>query len=79
MYLHPAQFYLFISVIFFFFLSFNAKEQQLKFDSFHIDFAKSNDENLIIMNKKIDKEKLDSLIAINASEEEIMKLMGLKE
>lgn len=32
-YLHPAQFYLFISVVFFFLFSFSAREQQQKLDS----------------------------------------------
>jgi len=129
-YLHPAQYYLFASVIFFFIFSFQAREYNqkvdkalkkgfenealLEFDSIpnkaldSVSVAKltqplkenqvitgMDDEELerldsIIKNSAsadkdlnlsfdYDKEKLDSLIAINAPEAEMLKAMGMKD
>lgn len=114
-YLHPAQFYLFSSVIFFFLFSFVTREQQEKFDSSvkntleqKIDLDSLNSridqsdevseadkkavDSLIALNKlksgknsgsskfmNFESEKIDSLIAVNAPESEILKEIGLKE
>ncbi|NER16481.1 DUF3667 domain-containing protein [Spongiivirga citrea] len=126
-YLHPAQFYLFISVVFFFFYSFVQREQQEQFDlalqkgfnsEIKVDSVPSQkldsiqiqnimaplkknqkvmgikDEDLkqidsIIQNADADdfnnfdfeanKEKLDSLIAIDATDEQIYREMGLTD
>lgn len=114
-YLHPAQFYLFSSVIFFFLFSFVTREQQEKFDSsvkntfeHEIDLdtlsnrvnqsewaseaAKKNVDSVVALNKlkssknsgsssfmNFESKKIDSLIAVNAPESEILKEIGLKE
>lgn len=130
LYLHPAQYYLFVSVIFFFLFSFQAREYTQKMDTVlkkgfesesistldsiskkAIDsttiakiteplkdprfVAGMNKEELKILDSIInegvnstssstldfgyDKKKLDSLIAIGATEKEQLKAMGLKE
>lgn len=75
-YLHPAQFYLFSSVIFFFLFSFISREQQEKFDSsvknsfdHAIDLDTLN--NRINQSNKVteaEKKSIDSLIALKKSE-----------
>ncbi len=130
LFLHPAQFYLFVSVIFFFLFSFQAREytsqadKALKkgfesdkitsFDSIpnktldSVNITKINeslkDKNIITgledeelkeldsiintsvktddnfnLNYSYDKRKVDSLIAIDAPQEEQLKAMGMKE
>jgi len=124
-YLHPAQFYLFISVVFFFLFSFMARQQQdvfddtmkdgfekvgkldstelkaldsLRLDKIRNDLADVNiytgadsftqtDLDSILGNTSDSstfdygwkKDKLDSLIAINAPLDEKIKTMGYKE
>ena len=129
-YLHPAQYYLFASVIFFFIFSFQAREYTqkadmalkkgfendtvLKFDSIPQNTLDSISEERIIKNLKdkqiitgmddeeiekldsiiknsnnndnnwnlnfdYDKEKLDSLIKVNAPEKEMLRAMGMKD
>ena len=128
-YLHPAQYYLFVSVIFFFILSFKVREYNNVADKAikkgfelekNINFNKErlidslqvtqlsdsiiNNENIVVgLDKEKRKEldstlkakiadptknninfgyntkKLDSLIAVGASEEEQLKSIGLKE
>lgn len=125
LYLHPAQFYLFISIVFFFVFSFSIRKADdtlnktfaekfnsttvmdslaFKRDSVGIEFAKKTiannkvlanipgskvDEIDAIMSAKqkegpsmlfpIKRKKLDSLIAIGATQEEKLKSMGWKE
>ena len=123
-FLHPAQFYLFISVVFFFLFSFEARKQQQQFDDslekgFKMDLADSiravtsdsatieeiskqlKEKNIELgldsaaiaeldsliknpnqganVNFDFDRNKLDSLISINASTEEKLKSMGMEE
>lgn len=126
LYLHPAQFYLFISVVFFFLFSFIQREQQQQFDALlstdfesrkvtdSLDVNKALDsvalenivkpikenqkalgiddegmqalDSLVKLNEvnqpnmvsfDFDREKVDSLIAIKAPNEEIYSAMGL--
>lgn len=75
-YLHPAQFYLFSSVIFFFLFSFITREQQEKFDSsvknsfeHKIDLDTLN--NRINLTEKVseaDKKSIDSIVELKKSE-----------
>jgi len=127
-YLHPAQMYLFISVVFFFLFSFITRESTEKFDKalkkeidktetvidsirngklldslkteqflkpisenkIPVEILKDNKELDSILQNKNKKEKvnasfnfntkkIDSLIAINASDDEIFKVMGLDD
>ncbi len=129
-FLHPAQYYLFVSVIFFFIFSFQTREYNQKFDDvlkkgFESTSSNNKDsiaksvldsiniskitqpliDNQIItemeeeqlqdldsilkeninakddfeMDLGYDRKKLDSLIAINAPEEEQLEAMGMKE
>lgn len=129
-YLHPAQYYLFASVIFFFIFSFQAREYtqkadsalkkgfskglELRFDSIPKSTLDSISEEKLIkplkdkqiitgmneeeiekldsiiknsntgsnnwnMNFDYDKEKLDSLIAVDAPENEMLSAMGMKD
>ncbi|MGI9542352.1 MAG: DUF3667 domain-containing protein [Cyclobacteriaceae bacterium] len=123
-FLHPAQFYLFISVVFFFLFSFEARKQQQQFDDslekgFEMDLSDSiktatsdsatikeisdqlNEKHVVAaldsaekaeldslinnpskganVNFSFDRNKLDSLISINASTEEKLKSMGMEE
>ncbi len=123
-YLHPAQFYLFISVVFFFIFSFSIRKAdktlsqtfkksfnteivldslQFEKDSVGLELAKKvindntslaklSEEDLIKLDSVIlaeqlkgpkvsfsfERKKLDSLIAINAPQEEKLRVMGLK-
>jgi hypothetical protein len=130
LYLHPAQYYLFVSVVFFFLFSFQAREYTMqvdkvlkkgfegknvlaldtiskkaldsvtikkltqplkdnqnltrfndeelkKLDSIINDKANSNNNNNF--NLGYDKEKIDSLIAVGASDDEMLKAMGMKD
>jgi len=127
LYLHPAQMYLFISVVFFFLFSIITRESTKKFDSalkkgFHetevvldslqtkplLDSAQTelilkplkenqkalgvkdfnkldsiiksqNEKPVVNSSFNFNENKLDSLIALNASDEEIYRAMGLKE
>lgn len=117
-YLHPAQFYLFISVVFFFLLSFEARHQQEVFeesikkgfdsvdsidsnqvkmlDSLELNIEKSFADKGVNVNLDVDTDSIksedrsdinfgfnrdiiDSLIAINAPQEEKLKALGYKE
>jgi hypothetical protein len=123
-YLHPAQFYLFFSVVFFFIFSFNVRKAdnevtqalkkgfskdltidslQLKKDSLNLELAKKtikenpvltgiSDEDLSALDSVISAERnapdvsfgferdvLDSLIAIDASQASKLEAMGLEE
>ncbi|NNK88762.1 MAG: DUF3667 domain-containing protein [Flavobacteriaceae bacterium] len=125
LYLHPAQYYLFVSVIFFFIFSFKAREYNTNVDKaleqgfkseavMSIDtkpldslaakeLSKTLKKNQVItgmtdeelkeldsimvdgnnnspgLTFDYDKEKVDSLISIDAPEPEILKAMGMKE
>jgi len=128
LYLHPAQYYLFVSVVFFFLFSFVAREQTQTIDSAlkkdlnnmaiidttkvnqALDTIKANpllnklkDSNIITDVERdqlktldsiikteanidksdlffgFEKKKLDSLIALNAPDEEIYKVIGMKD
>ena len=132
LYLHPAQYYLFVSVVFFFLFSFQAREYTQKLDTVLKESLKNdsisviNDAPLKVIDSNAitkltqpfkdpkfvtgmtreelnkldslildqvnsseakepdfdlgyDKKKLDSLIAIDAPEEEQLKAMGMKE
>ncbi len=125
LYLHPAQFYLFISIVFFFLFSFVAREQRESLDkALQKDFEKkvniNTDTKKITDSIKVEKflkplkdnkiiteqqegdiqkldsiikaennntstsfdfntKKVDSLIAADASDENILKAMGLEE
>ncbi|MBN2348104.1 MAG: DUF3667 domain-containing protein [Bacteroidales bacterium] len=90
-YLHPIQFYLFISLIFFFLLSISTKNQRENFNQFlEKGFANSKisntaDPDNTDMKKgpkivySFDNAKLDSLISINASKEEKIMVIGYKK
>lgn len=123
-FLHPAQFYLFVSVVFFFLFSFEARKQQQQFDDslekgFEMDLTDSiktatsdsaaiqeiskqlKENNIttgldsvemaeldsLIKNPgkpanvsfSFDRNKLDSLISINASTEDKLKSMGMED
>jgi hypothetical protein len=113
-YLHPAQFYLFSSVIFFFLFSFISREQQEKFDSsvknsfdHAIDLDTLNNrinlsdkvteaekksiDSIVALKKSetvknpesnflnFESGKIDSLIAVDAPENDILKEIGMKE
>ena len=124
-YLHPAQFYLFISVLFFFLFSFSVRkadsevsqalekgfDQEIVLDSVvkmeqdsiameqarkalkeNQKFTRMSDEDLAAIDSVMNigasapnvsfnfkREKLDSLIAIGASEEEKLKAMGMED
>jgi len=60
-YLHPAQFYLFISVVFFFLLSFEARKQQVAFDETMKDGFELVDSSDTINVKEIDSLKLEKI------------------
>ena len=132
LFLHPAQYYLFVSVVFFFLFSFQAreytqkldtvlkegfendsisvindaplkvidsnaiskltqpfidpnivtgmnKEEMRKLDSLIQDKVNSNNAEKPNIDFGYDKKKLDSLIAIDAPEAEMLKAMGMKE
>lgn len=102
LYLHPAQFYLFVSVVFFFLFSFvvSKQEQEMSkvwnsaFDSKETKMTPPESiatEEISGPDKTIDigngntinigsgKSELDSLIAINAPEEQVLKSMGYAE
>ncbi|HET8838134.1 MAG TPA: DUF3667 domain-containing protein [Flavobacteriaceae bacterium] len=104
LYLHPAQFYLFVSVVFFFLFSFviSKQEQEMSqiwnsaFDSNKAQMVESKNiptgnasekspENTVdvgngnVIDIGESKSELDSLIAINAPEEQILKSMGYAE
>lgn len=93
-YIHPVQFYVFASVMFFFLFSListekqeslesslkNALEQDVVPDSLnpsHFTSVKGANNNFTL-NYKFDKEKLDSLISINSTNEERLKTLGFK-
>jgi len=94
-YLHPAQFYLSVSVFFFFLFSFKMKEEQTKTDlELNSKFEKRDSlnnlekkvtdsvaysNNKIQINDDDNNKKLDSLIAAKAPEEEMLKAMGLTD
>ncbi|MBU3822321.1 DUF3667 domain-containing protein [Flavobacteriaceae bacterium XHP0103] len=61
LYLHPAQMYLFISVVFFFFLSFIAREQERKIDQ---EIQKKY-KQIAIVKDSIKNQKLDTINASN--------------
>lgn len=101
-YLHPAQYYLFVSVVFFFLFSFTVRKGQQGLDT---SLQKGFDNEMIIdsvlleksdslinipesvmtldnganLSFGFDRRKLDSLIDIKASEEEMLTLIGYKE
>ena len=125
LYLHPAQMYLFISVVFFFLFSFITRETTQEFDTalkkgfdkteavldtiqnkvlvdsvqtgallkplkdnhINIGFDSKELDSIINSNKKpvvnssfdFNENKIDSLIAINASDNEVYKVMGLND
>jgi len=125
LYLHPAQMYLFISVVFFFLFSFITRETTQEFDTalkkgfdkteavldtiqnkvlvdsvqteallkplkdnhINIGFDSKELDSIINSNKKpvvnssfdFNENKIDSLIAINASDNEIYRVMGLND
>lgn len=83
-YLHPTQFYLFLSVLFFFLFSFTAKKYQQQADQvLEKTFAPLNTRNINRFNSKgevtfiFEKQKVDSLIAINAPKKEVLELFGI--
>ncbi len=91
LYLHPAQFYLFVSLVFFFLFSFVAREREQEMEQVWNSAFESKDTIVIepknfpvgisIKNNSEDKvdlgQEIDSLIAINAPEEQILGAMGL--
>ncbi len=90
-YLHPVQFYLFISLMFFFLLSIITKHQGEEFDEYLergfdrdrvSDTITANDTDTInspTITYTFDNKKLDSLISINASKEEKLKVIGYQK
>ena len=73
MYLHPAQFYLFISVVFFFVFSFSVRKSEQKLDAaLQADFEKQNGIAVI------DKDTLDIMKPLDSAEVENL-LKPLKE
>ncbi len=83
MFLHPAQFYLFISVIFFFLFSFIARKQQLDFNKSIekglenvklIDTSKINEIDSTLVTEIKDQIKENDIIADAIDEEEIKSL-----
>lgn len=63
MFLHPAQFYLFISVVFFFLFSFIQREQQQKFDTLlNMDFEQHKTSDTLGINQVLDSMDLENRI-----------------
>lgn len=85
-YIHPAQFYLFISVIFFFFLSFNVSNWQAQSNIYmEKAFKDTSRKNINKINSdgevlhSFSKSDMDSLVAINAPRNELLTMIGQKE
>lgn len=63
LYLHPAQFYLFISVVFFFLFSFIQREQQQQFDALlSKDFEKQLVPKNLDVNKALDSVSIENIV-----------------
>ncbi len=63
LYLHPAQFYLFISVVFFFLFSFIQREQQQQFDALlSTDFEKQLVPKNLDINKALDSVSIENIV-----------------
>lgn len=63
LYLHPAQFYLFISVVFFFLFSFIQREQQQQFDDLlSTDFENNKDKDPSDVEKNLDSLTIENII-----------------
>lgn len=85
-FMHPAQLYLFISVIFFFIFSFSISDYQKESDVLLSNlFKKLDSGNFKRVNAsgevlyRFDKKKLDSLIIVNASKEQLLGQLGMNE
>ncbi|MGJ5640714.1 DUF3667 domain-containing protein [Formosa sp. S-31] len=105
LYLHPAQFYLFASLVFFFLFSFEVRKQETNFDKVlkkeavttpkdhkpreTVQIGNSNFNVVAIGDTitpvtdyndlKLENKKVDSLIAHNAPEIEVLKALGMKD
>ncbi len=85
-YLHPVKFYLIISILFFFLFSFTVKKYQQKADILlEKQIDPLNTRNINRFNSKgeviyvFEKQKMDSLIVVNAPKEQMLELLGINE
>lgn len=78
LYLHPAQMYLFISVVFFFVFSFTAREQS---NSLNEEFKKDNNSNNLTVVDSLEAIRIDSLQRIEVREalESTRYFSGMKQ
>lgn len=85
-YMHPAQLYLFVSVIFFFIFSFSINEYQKDSDQIisnyfnklnALSYKRFNSSGEVI--HTIDKKVLDSLILVGAPKEQLLLQLGMNE